>query len=88
LVGTDNLTSLGVTGNITTCAVPQRTSHGQQTGAEDREETEGGYDTGRGREETCRPVQRAGKKLNVTMTAPARSATFSRKETDNKWSIK
>ena len=39
----------------------QGTSHRQQTGAEDREETEGGDDAGRRREEARRPIQRAGK---------------------------
>ncbi|KAK1894966.1 Myosin-10 [Dissostichus eleginoides] len=41
-------------------------SHCQQTGAKDREETEGGDDAVGGREETCRPVQRTGKKTLST----------------------
>ncbi len=45
---------------INNFSVCQGTSHCQQTDAKDREETEGGDDTGRGREKTCRPVQRTG----------------------------
>lgn len=53
---------------LTTFGVSQGTSHRQQAGAQDREETEGGDDPGRGREETCRPVQRTGNEVNMTGT--------------------
>lgn len=42
----------------------QGTSDCQQTGTKDRKEIEGGDDAGRGREETRRPVQRTGRKIN------------------------
>ena len=49
------------------------TSHRQQTDAKDREETEGGDDAGRWREETCRPVQRTGKKTAIYFSSSSDS---------------
>lgn len=62
----------------------QRASHCQQTGEKDGEETEGGDDAGRGREEACRSVQRTGTNIQkvsldtgktpFTLSSPVSSA--------------